>query len=90
MKVIIDRFEGIYAVCEKEDNTMIDIKRIDIPKDAREGDVLNIEDDSITIDEEETKRRKKKLKNLQKIYLNRYFSKEHLMHFLMYEMLFYC
>ncbi len=66
MKVIIDRFEGIYAVCEKEDNSMIDIKRIDIPKDAREGDVLNIEDDSITIDEEETKRRKKEIEELTK------------------------
>lgn len=66
MKVIIDRFEGIYAVCEKEDNTMIDLKRIDIPKDAKEGDVLNIEDDSITIDEEETERRKKEIEELTK------------------------
>ncbi|MEL7596664.1 MAG: DUF3006 domain-containing protein [Clostridiaceae bacterium] len=66
MKVVIDRFEDIYAVCEKEDTTMIDIKRIDIPKDAKEGDVLNIEGDSITIDEEETERRKKEIEELTK------------------------
>lgn len=66
MKVVIDRFEGIYAVCEKEDTTMLDIKRIDIPKAAKEGDVLNIEGDSITIDEEETKGRKKEIEELTK------------------------
>jgi hypothetical protein len=58
MKVIIDRFEGDFAVCEKEDRTMIDIKRILIPKEAKEGAVLNIVDEEITLDLEETEKRR--------------------------------
>lgn len=66
MKVVIDRFEGPLVVCEKEDGTMIDIKRIRVPRDAKEGDVLNIDGDVITIDIEETARRRKKIEDLTK------------------------
>jgi len=45
MKVIIDRFEGDYAVCEKEGRTMVDIERNKIPAEAKEGDALLVEDD---------------------------------------------
>lgn len=57
MKVIIDRFEGSYVVCEKEDRTMIEIKSIDLPSEAKEGDVLVIDNNMITIDIEETEKR---------------------------------
>ncbi|MCB2307106.1 DUF3006 domain-containing protein [Clostridium estertheticum] len=57
MDVIIDRFEGNYAVCEKEDRTMIDIKKSKIPSIAKEGDVLSIDNDVIIIDIEKTKKR---------------------------------
>jgi hypothetical protein len=66
IKVVIDRFEGPYAVCEKDDRTMMDIKRINIPMNAKEGDVLKIEGDSIIIDEEETNKRKKNINELTK------------------------
>ena len=66
MKVIIDRFEGRMAVCEKEDRTMIDIKRVDIPAEAKEGDVLKISDNKITIDVEETTKRKAEIEELTK------------------------
>ncbi|MCB2305608.1 DUF3006 domain-containing protein [Clostridium estertheticum] len=66
MKVTIDRFEGFYAVCEKEDRAMMNIKRNDIPSEAKEGDVLNIINDKITIDNEETKKRKKEIEELTK------------------------
>ncbi|WP_446899610.1 DUF3006 domain-containing protein [Clostridium sp. LBM24168] len=66
MKVIIDRFEGPYAVCEKADMTMMDIKRINIPMNAKEGDVLKIEGESIVIDEEETKKRKMNIEKITK------------------------
>ncbi|HEY5556308.1 DUF3006 domain-containing protein, partial [Acetobacterium sp.] len=59
MKVIIDRFEGNFAVCEKEDRKMIDIERNKIPSSAKEGDVLDITNDQITIDFKETEKRKK-------------------------------
>lgn len=66
MKVIIDRFEGPYAVCEKEDRTMIDIKRTRLPKGAKEGDVLSIVDEEISIDVAETEKRKKAVEELTK------------------------
>ncbi|MBV4415997.1 DUF3006 domain-containing protein [Clostridium tyrobutyricum] len=66
IKVIIDRFEGPYAVCEKEDKSMMDIKRINIPRDAKEGSVLIIEQNGIFIDKEETEKRKNKTKNITK------------------------
>ncbi|MFL0196370.1 DUF3006 domain-containing protein [Clostridium sp. WILCCON 0269] len=66
IKVIIDRFEGPYAVCEKEDKTMMDIKRIKLPANAKEGCVLNISGDKITIDIDETEKRKKHIAALAK------------------------
>jgi hypothetical protein len=43
MKVTIDRFEGDYAVCEKPDRTMINIKKDKLPSEPKEGDMLVIE-----------------------------------------------
>jgi hypothetical protein len=64
MKVIIDRFEGEFAVCEKEDRTMLEIPVKDIPAGAGEGDVLVLEAGSITVDSEETGKRKERIKGL--------------------------
>ena len=58
MKVIIDRFEGDYAVVEVNVGKFVSLPRILVP-DAKEGDVI-----SITIDKEETERRKKHIRNL--------------------------
>ena len=66
MKVVIDRFEGDYAVCEKEDRTMMDVLRSSIPAQSKEGDVLNMEDGVITIDTEETDKRRKMIEELTK------------------------
>lgn len=66
LKVIIDRFEGDFAVCEREDRRMIDIEISKLPPKAKEGDVLNISQDIITIDLEETERRKRKIEELTK------------------------
>lgn len=66
MRVVIDRFEGDYAVCEKEDREMIDIKRDCLPKEAKEGDVLDIEGDKIAININETEKRKKEIEELTK------------------------
>lgn len=64
-KLIIDRFEGDYAICERADKTKIDILRKNMPSTLKEGDciILN-EDQSITFDEEETKAREKRIKSL--------------------------
>jgi len=64
MKVIVDRFEGEYAVCEKEDRTMMDISKKNLPTGVKEGDVLIINGDIISIDKDETEKRKENIKNL--------------------------
>lgn len=66
MKVIIDRFEGDYAICEKGDRTMMEIPRILMPEDAKEGDVLIIENDKIITDHETTEQRKNEIADLVK------------------------
>jgi len=64
-KLIIDRFEGDYAVCERMDKTTVDILRKDLPSTLKEGDCILIhEDQSITFDEEETQARKKRIEDL--------------------------
>lgn len=60
---VIDRFEEKYAVVELDDNTIINLEIDILPKEAREGDVLNITD-KITIDYEETEKRKKEIEEL--------------------------
>jgi hypothetical protein len=64
MKVTIDRFEGDFAVCEKADRTMINIKKDKFPGDAKEGDVLIIEGDHIKIDSAGTAEKAKAIKSL--------------------------
>lgn len=66
MKVIIDRFEGKFAVCQKEDMSMINIEKSRLQDGAREGDVLIINNEGISIDKEETDRLKKQIEKLSK------------------------
>lgn len=63
IKLIIDRFEGKYAILESQDKAPIifNFPLHLLPKEAKEGTVLNI---NIGIDQEETKGRKDKIQNL--------------------------
>ena len=56
-KYIVDRFEGDFAVLEKETGGTIDVPKKDI-LDAKEGDVLILENGIYKVSLEETKRRK--------------------------------
>lgn len=40
MKLIIDRFEGNFAVCETENKTFVNIPKSELPSLINEGDVL--------------------------------------------------
>lgn len=68
MKLIIDRFEGGFAVCETETKEFINIPKEDIPSEAKEGDVVVQNEHGYQIDTQETDDRKnrinKKLRNL--------------------------
>ena len=58
MKVVIDRFEGEYAVVEIDDGTFGRISKAVLPG-AREGDVVSIE-----IDHGETQMRRERIQKL--------------------------
>jgi ribosome recycling factor len=58
MKVIVDRFEGDYAVVEIAIGKCVNIPRVLVP-DAKEGDIIKIE-----IEKNETEKRKKYIKDL--------------------------
>ncbi len=62
-KLIIDRFEGTYAICEMDDKSMVKIPKYRLPLDCKEGDCL-IQDSNEMIqkDNEATDRRNKHLK----------------------------
>ena len=64
LRVIIDRFESNFAVCETEEHSMINIEVSSLPKGVKQGDVLIIENDKIEIDNEQTKKLKKEIETL--------------------------
>lgn len=39
-KLIIDRFEGSYAICELEDKTIHKVPKYKLPLESKEGDCL--------------------------------------------------
>ena len=63
MKGIIDRFEGEFAVVELRGGKMINIDKKRLPIEVQEGMVIHIAED-ITIDNEETEKRKNEMKKL--------------------------
>jgi hypothetical protein len=60
-RVVIDRFEGEYAVVELPNRVMINIPKVVLPDEAVEGDIIEIR-----IDREETKNQKAQIKGLMK------------------------
>jgi hypothetical protein len=70
MEVIIDRFEGKIAVCEKPDRMMVNIPRNRLPAAAREGDVLVIEGDNIRVDSAATEKRRQAAEEMMRENFN--------------------
>jgi hypothetical protein len=64
MKVVLDRFEGEYAICENEAEEMIKIEKCKLPAGVVEGDVLIVDGDNIIIDRDETQKRKVRIEKL--------------------------
>ena len=56
--MIIDRFEGDFAVVETEQG-IINILTSQLPESAKEGDVIYFENDVYFIDEEATEKKRK-------------------------------
>jgi len=63
MKLVIDRFEGKYAVCVQEDK-VINIPRYKVPIEAKDGDCLVMEDGFFVVQNEETENKRHKVKKI--------------------------
>lgn len=64
--LILDRFEGTFAICEGEEHKMYAIETSEIPAGAAEGDVLEISNDGVlTINAEKTAARRSRIKGKQ-------------------------
>lgn len=67
--LIVDRFEGDFAVCElsSEENgtTQILIEKEKLPLNVKEGDVITAGKNGYEIDNTQTEKRREKIKNLQ-------------------------
>ena len=64
LRVIIDRFEGKYAICEKDDRTTINIEITKLHAGAKEGDIVVLGDERISIDTSAIQERKNRLKKI--------------------------
>ncbi len=46
-KLTVDRFDGIYAICEDEERKMFAIPTAELPANVREGDKLEIDNEGV-------------------------------------------
>lgn len=57
-KLIIDRLDGIYAICKDEDKKYYAIAISELPENAAVGNVLNVDDEMGVLTAEDKKRKK--------------------------------
>ncbi len=61
-KLIIDRFEGVFAICEQEDKSFIKVPKYKLPPECKEGQCLITDRDGMyQLDLEETKKREQRI-----------------------------
>jgi hypothetical protein len=60
----IDRFEGEFAILEWEGRNIENIAKELLPSTAKEGDIIEFENDGYKVNLAETMKRKKELKQL--------------------------
>ena len=63
---IIDRLEGKYAVCERDDLKFVNILLKKLPNEVKEGDTIRFDGKNYIIDISKTKDRQKEIEELTK------------------------
>lgn len=63
-KFTIDRIENKKAVLECENGEFVTLDVTSLPKNIKEGDILNFEEGSYFLNADETEKRKERIKNL--------------------------
>lgn len=72
--MILDRFEGEYAICELSTNVFTQIKKSLVAEEAREGDVLKPCGERYAVDVEETAKRRARIRSkMDYLFQNRNF-----------------
>ncbi len=68
----VDRFESDFVVLEdRNTGKMLDVKKEDLPRDIKEGDILDKINGKYTVNQEKTLEAKKRIKNkMKKIWDN--------------------
>jgi len=67
--VIVDRFEGDWAVLEEEKGDVMRVERSRLPAECREGDVLVRENDHYWIDRKATEERRQRMaERMEKLF----------------------
>ena len=64
-KLIVDRMEGNFAVCETETSDIINISLDILPEGAKEGSVLQFSEGKYNLLYKEEEERKKRISELQ-------------------------
>lgn len=63
-KFIVDRIEANKAVLECENGSTVSMELNSLPKNLKEGDVIEFNDNSCFLDEEETEKRRTKIRGI--------------------------
>lgn len=58
-RIIVDKFEGAFAVVELPEKIFVNMQRVLLPVETKEGDVIDI-----TVNEEVTKKRRERIQQL--------------------------
>lgn len=61
----VDRIENDTAVCERDDMSVVELALSSLPQGIKEGSVLKVENGIYSLDENEEKRRRKRILELQ-------------------------
>lgn len=63
-ELIVDRFEGIYCICEDKERNVFALPIADLPSEVAVGDVLKIDEQNgkVTIDKIATERRREDIR----------------------------
>lgn len=64
MRLTVDRFEGIYAVCETEAGEMVNIPRAELSGKVKEGDIILKINNQYVIDNDASNKRKSEIMGL--------------------------
>lgn len=66
-KLTVDRFDGVYVICEDKERRMFAIPAAEMPKGVKEGDKLEIDDEgNISVNASATEKARADVRAMEK------------------------